>query len=364
MSSGVLDRLDRDDATLVYEAIRLAEPGGLGTLREQDVAERRHAVTAGNAARRRPRPGRPAVRQRLSRSLRPRRAGTCERGWRETGLAGRAIIIACHLDWLAQYPDSLIARKRGAAEAPRSAGRRRRSSPVAGRTPKQARTPSSTRRLAPRAAATAAIPARRPTSSTACLFVASGGYDEVTGWIFTLGAAVNLTFHSRLPFPYELNATRSVSPRTTWSSARGTSSATKATSASACTATTTAPPSKSKAPGRNHYVFDFIALKHRTKAITDELDHRMMLPTRNPLIRRGGRAQERARPLSRSRMALSARGLRPAADREHHRRVAGPLHRRAAARRLKRQHHYVPEVLRVEVEENIGQSATCELRQK
>src|ERR1700679_276128 len=35
---------------------------------------------------------------------------------------------------------------------------------------------------------------------------------------------------------------------------------------------------------QNHYVFDFIALKHRTKAITDELDHRMMLPTRNPFI--------------------------------------------------------------------------------
>src|SRR6266852_275302 len=31
----------------------------------------------------------------------------------------------------------------------------------------------------------------------------------------------------------------------------------------------------------NRYVFDFIALKHLTKAITDELDHRMLLPTRN-----------------------------------------------------------------------------------
>src|SRR6476659_2418404 len=29
----------------------------------------------------------------------------------------------------------------------------------------------------------------------------------------------------------------------------------------------------------NHYVFDFIALKDRTRAITDELDHRMLLPT-------------------------------------------------------------------------------------
>ena len=36
--------------------------------------------------------------------------------------------------------------------------------------------------------------------------------------------------------------------------------------------------------GENWYVFDFIALKHRTKAITDELDHRMLLPTRNAAI--------------------------------------------------------------------------------
>src|SRR4030081_2246476 len=32
------------------------------------------------------------------------------------------------------------------------------------------------------------------------------------------------------------------------------------------------------------YVFDFIALNHLTKAITDELDHRMLLPTRNPVV--------------------------------------------------------------------------------
>src|SRR5947208_16912590 len=35
----------------------------------------------------------------------------------------------------------------------------------------------------------------------------------------------------------------------------------------------------------NHYVFDFIALKRETRAITDALDHRMMLPTRSELIR-------------------------------------------------------------------------------
>ena len=73
----------------------------------------------------------------------------------------------------------------------------------------------------------------------------------------------------------------------------------------------------------NRYVFDFIALKHRTKAITDELDHRMMLPTRNPLIRVEEEARSRPRPLSGPRMAVSARRLRAAADREHHGRAAG-----------------------------------------
>ncbi len=34
----------------------------------------------------------------------------------------------------------------------------------------------------------------------------------------------------------------------------------------------------------NHYVFDFIALKRLTKQICDELDHRMLLPTKSPLI--------------------------------------------------------------------------------
>src|SRR3954471_1624652 len=36
---------------------------------------------------------------------------------------------------------------------------------------------------------------------------------------------------------------------------------------------------------QNHYVFDFIALKHRTRAVADELDRRMRLTTRSPHIR-------------------------------------------------------------------------------
>jgi 6-pyruvoyltetrahydropterin/6-carboxytetrahydropterin synthase len=112
----------------------------------------------------------------------------------------------------------------------------------------------------------------------------------------------------------------------------------------------------------NAYVFDFIALKHRTKAITDELDHRMMLPTRNALIAvepgpRSVRVRYRDRewlfprddcvllPLENTTAELLARyiGQRLLED-------------------LRRQHQFVPQVLRVEVEENIGQSATYEWR--
>jgi 6-pyruvoyltetrahydropterin/6-carboxytetrahydropterin synthase len=112
----------------------------------------------------------------------------------------------------------------------------------------------------------------------------------------------------------------------------------------------------------NQYVFDFIALKHRTKAITDELDHRMMLATRNPFIH----LEERPTSVHvryRDREWLFPRGdcvLLPIENT-----TAELLARYIAHRLLEdlgKQHNYVPAVLRVEVEENIGQSATCEIR--
>jgi len=112
----------------------------------------------------------------------------------------------------------------------------------------------------------------------------------------------------------------------------------------------------------NCYVFDFIALKHLTKAITDELDHRMLLPTRSSLI-----AVE-ADPKSihvryRDREWLFPRDdcvLLPIEN------TTTELLARYIGQRLleelRRQHGYQPRVLRVEVEENIGQSATFECR--
>ncbi len=112
----------------------------------------------------------------------------------------------------------------------------------------------------------------------------------------------------------------------------------------------------------NYYVFDFIALKNRTRAITDELDHRMMLPTRNRHIvleetPKSIHVRYRERewlfpredcvllPIENTTAELLARyiGQRLLAD-------------------LEKRHGFRPEVLRVEVEENIGQAAHYEWR--
>jgi 6-pyruvoyltetrahydropterin/6-carboxytetrahydropterin synthase len=112
----------------------------------------------------------------------------------------------------------------------------------------------------------------------------------------------------------------------------------------------------------NYYVFDFIALKNRTKAIVDELDHRVMLPTRNDHIR----VTEQGRSIHvtyRDREWLFPREdcvLLPIENTTAEM-LAGYIAGRLAED-LEKQHGYRPEVMRVEVEENIGQSATCEWR--
>jgi 6-pyruvoyltetrahydropterin/6-carboxytetrahydropterin synthase len=112
----------------------------------------------------------------------------------------------------------------------------------------------------------------------------------------------------------------------------------------------------------NCYVFDFIALKHRTKAITDELDHRMMLATRNPFIKLEELAQS-VRVRYREREWVFPREdcvLLPIEN------TTAELLARFIGTRLLQDlllhHNFKPEVLRVEVEENVGQSATCEWR--
>lgn len=110
------------------------------------------------------------------------------------------------------------------------------------------------------------------------------------------------------------------------------------------------------------YVFDFIALKARAKEITDELDHHMLLATRNPVIKlEESEADVRVR--YKDREWLFPRGdciLLPIENTTAEliaRYLAGRL-----AESLRGRHNFVPEVMRVEVEENVGQSATIEWR--
>jgi 6-pyruvoyltetrahydropterin/6-carboxytetrahydropterin synthase len=109
---------------------------------------------------------------------------------------------------------------------------------------------------------------------------------------------------------------------------------------------------------RNHYVFDFIALKQRTMLITDELDHRMLLPTKSQCIKLAeeGRA---IRVRYKDREWLFPRDecvLLPIEN------TTAELLARYIGQRLRddlrKQFGFEPEAIRVEVEESVGQSAT------
>jgi 6-pyruvoyltetrahydropterin/6-carboxytetrahydropterin synthase len=111
----------------------------------------------------------------------------------------------------------------------------------------------------------------------------------------------------------------------------------------------------------NYYLFDFIALKRLTKAITDELDHRMLLATRNALIKLE-ESPERVRVTYRGREWVFPRDdcvLLPIENTTAELLARYIGHRLLAS--LKAACNFVPEVLRIEVEENVGQLATWEI---
>jgi triphosphoribosyl-dephospho-CoA synthase len=120
----VLEKLEVADASAVYEAIRLANPGGLGKVASQDAAQEptktlrdimalaadrdmvaRQYVTGFSEVMN---DGVPALFLGLTQKL----PATLEES-----------IIYCHLHLMTKYPDSLIARKRGQAEAQEAAAR-------------------------------------------------------------------------------------------------------------------------------------------------------------------------------------------------------------------------------------------------
>jgi triphosphoribosyl-dephospho-CoA synthase len=119
----VLAGLDVEDARLAYEAIRLAAPGGLGRAPEQDVrAEPTQSLREVMAL--------AADRDLVARQYAGGFAEVFEAvplllaGLETTGSLEGAIVWA-HLHLLSRHPDTLIARKRGRAEAEEAARRAR-----------------------------------------------------------------------------------------------------------------------------------------------------------------------------------------------------------------------------------------------
>ena len=114
--STVLAKLSIEDARHVYEAIRVAAPGGLGDAPEQDVSEE-PSVTLLEAMRL------ATDRDMVARQYANGFADVFDFGL-PTLLAGvqrfgciEAAIVDSQLRWLAEHPDSLIARKKGNAVA-------------------------------------------------------------------------------------------------------------------------------------------------------------------------------------------------------------------------------------------------------
>ena len=84
----------------------------------------------------------------------------------------------------------------------------------------------------------------------------------------------------------------------------------------------------------NHYVFDFIALKHRTKEITDLLDHRMMLAKNNKVIEVREEGTRVCVKYKEKEWVFPCRRLRNFAHIKHHCRTTGALYWKNPSRKL------------------------------
>lgn len=113
----------------------------------------------------------------------------------------------------------------------------------------------------------------------------------------------------------------------------------------------------------NSYVFDFIALRDACQRLVNELDHRVLLPTQHPAIQVKADQREVTATFAERRWVFPLEDcvLLPVAN------TTAELIARWMGHRLKESLHQHPggqqlTKLSVEVEENFGQWAICELQ--
>jgi triphosphoribosyl-dephospho-CoA synthase len=120
----VLEDLDVTDARTAYEAIRLAAPGGLGQVAEQDVRKEPEQTL------------RQVMQLAADRDLVARQYATAFEDVFDDGVPAlrrglelchtlEDAVVFCHLKLMDAHPDTLIARKRGPQEAKEAAARAR-----------------------------------------------------------------------------------------------------------------------------------------------------------------------------------------------------------------------------------------------
>ena len=113
----------------------------------------------------------------------------------------------------------------------------------------------------------------------------------------------------------------------------------------------------------NRYVFDFIALRDATQAIVNELDHRMLLPTGHPTISvtvDEGREEVEARFETRRWVFPKEDCIILPVPNTTAEEIAHWIANRLVEDVIKKHRHELKSV-RVDVEENFGQWALCEL---
>lgn len=112
----------------------------------------------------------------------------------------------------------------------------------------------------------------------------------------------------------------------------------------------------------NEYVVDFIALRDTLKAIVDELEHRMLLPTNHPLIKVDAKDKEVEVTFEERRWVfpLGDCAILPIPNTTAER-IASYIGRRLLDA-LQARTGTRPEHVRIGVDENHGQWGICELR--